>query len=114
VRRAFAGRAALAELARADELLGARLELAMRVELEQDPVPRRSGNAATGARVQLVDGTSSTVETTPAALEIVQRLDGAATLNRLVGRSAPGVRREALSLCRELLELGALEIRRRR
>ena len=86
----------------------------MRVELEQDVVPRRSGNAATGARVQLVDGTSSTVETTPAALDVLQRLDGTVKLRRLVGRATPSVRRDALHLCRELLELGALELRPRR
>jgi len=114
VRRAFAGRAALAELRRADELLGARLELAMRLELEEDVVPRRSGNATTGARVQLVDGTSSTVETTPGALDVVRRLDGTASLRRLLGRDAPSVRRDALSVCRELLELGALEVKPRR
>ena len=114
VRRAFAGRAALAELQRADDLLDTRPELAMRVELEQDIVPRRSGNAVAGARVQLVDGTSSTVETTPAALDVLQRLDGTVKLRRLVGRATPSVRRDALHLCRELLELGALELRPRR
>jgi SAM-dependent methyltransferase len=113
IRRAFAGRAALAELRRADDLLGLRLELAMRVELEEDVVPRRSGNASTAARVQLVDGTSSTVETTPQALDIVRRLDGTSSLNRLVGRAAPSLRRDVLSLCRDLLELGAVEVRRR-
>src|SRR5207248_10862505 len=113
VRRAFAGRAALAELRRTDDLLDTRPELAMRVELEQEIVPRRSGNAVAGARVQLVDGTSSTVETTPAALDVVLRLDGASSLRRLVGRAAPGVQREALRLSRELLELGALEVKRR-
>ena len=86
----------------------------MRVELEQDIVPRRSGNAVAGARVQLVDGTSSTVETTPEALEVLQRLEGTVKLRRLVGRATPSVRRDALHLCRELLELGALELRPRR
>jgi len=113
VRRAFAGRAALAKLRRADDLLGARLELVMRVELEEDVVPRRSGNATTGARVQLVDGTCSTVETTPPALDVVRRLYGTVSLKRLVGRAAPSVRRDALSLCRELLELCALESKKR-
>jgi hypothetical protein len=113
VRRAFSSRAALAELDRADDLLGARLELVMRVELEQNLVPRRSGNARTGARVQILDGTGSTVETTSGALELVSRLDGTVSLRRLVGRSTPSVRREVLRLCRELLELGALEFRRR-
>lgn len=114
VRRAFAGRAALAELRRADDLLDTKPELAMRLELEQDVVPRRSGNALTSARVQLVDGTSSTVETTPEAADVVRRLDGSVKLRRVVGRSAPAVQREALRLCRELIELGAVQLRTRR
>jgi methylase of polypeptide subunit release factors len=110
VRRAFAGRAALAELRRADDLLDARPELVMRVELERDVVPRRSGNVTTGARVQLVDGTSSTVETTADAAELVQRLDGTVSLRKLAGRAAPSLRRELLRLCRELVELGAVRL----
>jgi methylase of polypeptide subunit release factors len=113
VRRAFAARAALAELRRADELLAERPELVMRVELEQELVPRRSGNAAGAARVQLVDGTSSTIETTPAALELVRRLDGSTTLRRLLARAGPAEERDALALCRELLELGAARLRGR-
>jgi methylase of polypeptide subunit release factors len=112
VRRAFTNRAVLAELRRADDLLDLRPELVMRLQLEQEVVPRRSRNAATAARVQLVDGTSSTVETTPEALEIVQRLDGSASLRRLVARSSPSVRREVLRLGRELAELGAVILRR--
>ena len=113
VRRAFAGRAALAELHRADDLLDTKPELVMRLELEHDVVPRRSGNAVTAARVQLVDGTSSTVETTPQAAGVVLRLDGSVTLRRLVARAAPSARREALRLCRELVELGAVQLRPR-
>jgi len=111
VRRAFAGRAALASLARAQELLSTRLELVMPVELEQELVPRRGRNAAVAARVQLADGTSSTIETTPRALELVPHLDGSVSLQRLVGRAAPAARRDALRLCRELVELGAARIR---
>jgi hypothetical protein len=112
VRRAFTNRAGLADLRRADDLLDLRPELVMRLQLEQEVVPRRSGNVSTAARVQLVDGTSSTVETTPDALELVQRLDGSMSLRRLVARASPSVRREALRLCRELAELGAVNLRR--
>jgi methylase of polypeptide subunit release factors len=112
VRRAFAGRAVLAALSRADDVLDLRPELVMRLELLQDVVPRRSGNAATAARVQLVDGTSSTLETTPDALDIVERLDGTVSLRRLVGRASPSARREMIRLCRELAELGAVSLRR--
>jgi methylase of polypeptide subunit release factors len=111
VRRAFAGRAALAALRRADDLLDLKPELVMRVELEHDVAPRRSGNAVTGARVQLVDGTSSTIETTPEAADVVLQLDGSTRLGRIVGRAAPSVRRETLRLCRELIELGAVRVR---
>ena len=82
----------------------------MRLQLEQDVAPRRSHNAVTAARVQLVDGTSSTVETTAEALELVQRLDGSVSLRRLLGRAAPSVRRDSLRLCRELVELGAVRL----
>ncbi|HZO98118.1 MAG TPA: methyltransferase [Gaiellaceae bacterium] len=110
VRRAFEARARLAALARAEELLDARPALAMRVQLERELAPRRSGNAPAGARVQLLDGTGSTVETTGAALELVPVLDGRSTLRRLLARSSPAVRREALRLCRELAELGAVRL----
>ena len=110
VRRAFAGRAALAALRRAEDLLDTRPELVMRLQLERDVVPRRSHNAVSGARVQLVDGTSSTVETTAEALELVRRLDGSVSLRRLLGRVAPSVRRDSLRLCRELVELGAVRL----
>ena len=112
VRRAFANRALLAELRRADDLLDVRPELVMRLQLEQEVVPRRSRNAVTAARVQFVDGTGSTVDTTPDALELVQRLDGTVSLRRLVARATPSARREALRLCRELAELGAVTLRR--
>jgi methylase of polypeptide subunit release factors len=110
VRRAFEARARLAGLARADDLLDARPALAMRVQLERELLPRRAGNGVGAARVQLVDGTSSTVDTTPAALDLVEALDGRTKLRRVVARQPPAVRREALRLCRELLELGALRI----
>ena len=106
VRTAAEGESALADFT------DFRPELVMRTQLEQEVVPRRSRNAATEARVQLLDGTSSTVETTPDALEIVQRLDGTVSLRRLVGRASPSARREVLHLCRELAELGAVNLRR--
>jgi hypothetical protein len=58
--------------------------------------------------VQLVGGTSSNVETSAGALALVRSLDGTTTLRRLLVRSSPTGRREALRLTRELLELGAL------
>ena len=107
VRRAFEGRAQLAELGRS-ELLDRRLTLAMRVELERELGPRARPAAA--AAVQLVGGTSSTVETTADALGVVERLDGRQTLRRLLRNAPPGTRRSALRLCRDLVELGAARI----
>jgi len=110
VRRAFAAREQLAKLRRADDLLDLRPALAMHVELEHELVPRRRGNADFAARVQLVDGTNSFVETTIDALEIVPALDGTVTLRRLLRNAAPSARKASLALCRDLLELGALKL----
>jgi len=104
VRRAFANRE---RLAAADELLGECPTLAMRVELELELGYRARSGAA---RVQLLGGTSSTVETTPDALAVVERLDGRATLRELLDRADPATRRRSLQLCRELLELGAARL----
>lgn len=117
VERAFAGRARLAELRRQSDLLGERLSLASAVRLETDLEPRRRATAS----VSLVDGTSSVVETTPRALEVVAALDGGVRLRdavraagrRLKGNEKERLEREALALARELVELGALEIRSR-
>jgi methylase of polypeptide subunit release factors len=111
VRRAFEARATLARLERADDLLDVRPALAMEVQLERRLAPRRNGGAVgRGARVQLVAGTSSTIETTATALELVARLDGKTTLRRLLRGSTASERREGLRLCRELLELGAARL----
>jgi methylase of polypeptide subunit release factors len=104
VRRAFEARARLAALRSADDLLDERVALAMRVALERELDPRSRRDAA---RVQLVGGTSSTIETTADALGIVERLDGTATLRRLLRGATADSRRRAVHLCRELLELGA-------
>jgi methylase of polypeptide subunit release factors len=108
VRRAFEARARLAELQRADDILDVRPSLAMRVQLEYELAPRRSGNAVSEARAQLAGGTSSTVDTTSGALDLLQRLDGSTTLRGLLRGASPSLRRDAVALCRELLELGAL------
>jgi methylase of polypeptide subunit release factors len=108
VRRAFEARASLAELRSSEELLDARPALAMSVRLERELAPRRRRSGEAGAAVQLVDGTSSTIETTASGLALVAALDGETTLRRLLKRASPGERREALRVCRELLEIGAL------
>jgi len=103
VRRAFENRARLTTT----DLLDERPALALRVELEHEL--GRRGRAE--ARVQLVEGTSSTIETTPAALAIVERLDGKTKLRRLLRNADDGTRRASVRLVRELAELGALRLR---
>ncbi len=56
------------------------------------------------ARVVLEEGTWPVLEVSDRAAEVVAALDGRRTLREL---SAPP---EAVVLCRELLELGALEL----
>jgi len=107
VLRAFAGRAELARLRR-DELIDRKLALAMRAALERELGPR--ARPAAVARVQLLGGTSSTIETTADALEIVDGLDGSTPLRRLLRGASPATRRSALRLCRELVELGAARL----
>jgi len=96
IQRAFATRAQLdgadtldARLAPAD---------ALRVETQV-----RQGRTI-GARVVLEEGTWPVLEVSGRAAEVVAALDGRRTLREL---SAPP---EAVVLCRELLELGALEL----
>jgi methylase of polypeptide subunit release factors len=118
VQRAFAARARLAELRRPSDLLDARLSAATTMQLERELEPRRGRTAAGAARIQLAEGTNSSVEATARALEIVASLDGSAPLDDVVrataGRlelsedQASRLRREALKVSRELLELGAL------
>jgi methylase of polypeptide subunit release factors len=94
IRRAFANRVRLAGH-RSDELRNVRLKRAMPLRVER----------ALGAhKVELVlaGGTHSILPTATAAAEIVERLDGRTTLHRLRAGD------QAVSLCRELLELGAL------
>lgn len=119
VQRAFAARARLAELKGAGELLDAPLAIATAMQLEHELRPRRGRTATGSAYIQLAEGTNSTVEVTPRVLEIVSSLDGSAPLRDVIEAAAArlglsqsqttGLRREALDVSRELLELGALE-----
>jgi methylase of polypeptide subunit release factors len=115
VLRAFAARARLAELKRRSDLLEAPLAVAAPMQLEQDLKPHRG---RTGARIYIPEGTNSTVEGPSRALEIIASLDGQASLGEVVQATAQRLklseaeaarlRREALEVSRELLELGAL------
>jgi methylase of polypeptide subunit release factors len=92
IRRAFANRRQSA-----DGLLDLRLARAMPLRLERE-LGRKS------AEIVLAEGTCSILPTTPAAAELVEQLDGKKTLRKL------GADTRAVSLCRELLGLGALKI----
>jgi methylase of polypeptide subunit release factors len=119
VQRAFAARARLSELPRRDELLKLRLRVATKLTSEQELGRRGSRLPVT---LSLADGTKSAVDTTAAAVDVVQALDGALTLEAAIRSTArklglddadaSKLRREALGLCRDLLELGGLAFAR--
>jgi methylase of polypeptide subunit release factors len=121
VLRAFSGRAHLAGIKGAAGLVDARLAPGMALRLEQDLEPSDGGGTIVEARVELAEGTKHAVETTCDALEVVASLDSRATLGEVLSDAADRLalsaadttrlRREMLGLTRELLELGALELR---
>jgi len=89
IRRAFANRR------RAKELLDVPLARAMPLHVERTLGKRK-------AEIVLDEGTCSILPTTAAGVDVVERLDGRKTLRRLK------VDRDAVRVCRELAELGAL------
>lgn len=120
VERAFDARARLSGVNRSAALLDAPLLLATRLTLAREVGPQ-DGRAVTGAgRVELSAGTRSSVDTTAQALEVLAALDGRTALAdviqatagrlRLADAESTRLRREALRLSRELLELGALRL----
>jgi methylase of polypeptide subunit release factors len=120
IQRAFASRARLAELNRRSDVLGFRVALAAPITLEHELQPRRGRTTVVSAALTLDEGTHSTVEAPPRALELVAALDGTATVEECVQAAAERLdlsdaessrlRREVLDVCIELLELGALEL----
>lgn len=97
IRRAFAARAALD----GRDLLDERLAPADALRVET----RLSRGKVVGARVILEEGIWTELEISAAAAEVVGALDGRRTLREL---SAPD---DAVVACRDLLEVGALELR---
>jgi SAM-dependent methyltransferase len=109
VRRAFASRERMAGFKKADDLLGERVALAMKIQVERELAPRRSGNAVASAGIQLLEGTNSFVEAPDDAIAIVESLEGSSTLRKALRNATPALRRDTLRLVRDLLELGALK-----
>jgi methylase of polypeptide subunit release factors len=117
VERAFLTRERLASLRRPDALLELPLAIAAPLRFEHELDPRRGRREAF---VSLTEGTNSEVETTPAALDVLGALDGGLSLGAVVDdhvlalglddADAKRLRRDALKLARELLELGALTV----
>jgi len=97
IRRAFAARAALD----GRDLLDERLAPADALRVET----RLSRGKLAGARVILEEGTWPELEVSSDAARVVGALDGRRTLREL------SAARDSVAVCRELLELGALELR---
>ena len=113
MRRAFAARARLAELAKQADLLKERLAVVEPLDLEVEVRPSRRDGAG-DAYIHLAAGTSSSLEVAPAILDVVRALDGTRTLGDVIRAAAKRgeettLRRQALAACRDLLELGVLE-----
>ena len=96
IQRAFAARARLDGADLRDALLASPHDLRVDTRLEN--------GRAVGARVVLEEGTWPELEAAPRGAELVAGLDGSRTLRDL------SASRDVVSLCRELLELGALEL----
>jgi hypothetical protein len=121
VLRAFEARKRLRGLRR-DALLDVPLSPTVALRLEQELEPDEGGGSdVVEARIQLAEGTKHALETSSAALEIVTALDGRMPLGEVIAETADELglgerettrlRREGLRLARELLELGALDLR---
>jgi methylase of polypeptide subunit release factors len=118
VARAFAAREQLSRLTRRDRVLESRLRVDAKLQTEQEVDPRQRRPTGVPAVVSIAEGTNSAVETTAGAVEVLRRLDGTVTLETAVRRvardrrlgdaDATKLRRDALRLAHELLELGAV------
>jgi methylase of polypeptide subunit release factors len=122
IQRAFESRAQLAAFNGRDELLGARLAIAMPLRIEEELEPDDGRAIVVTGRVDISEGTKHEVQTTSEAIEVVASLDSRLPLGEIIDvtagelglseAEATRLRREALSVSRELLELGALRLRR--
>jgi hypothetical protein len=118
--RAFDARKRLHGLA-GGALLDARVSPAVAVRLEQELEPDDGGSEVVESRVELVEGTKHVLETSSDGIDVVTALEARTPLGEVIARTADELglgqqettrlRREGVRLTRELLELGALDLR---
>ena len=116
--RAFESRAILGEYESDDLLLDANIAVAGPLRLELNLEPEGTGTVVLGAHVALDEGTHPDLEVSADMIEVLAALDGAKRYAEVIETVAssldftPGetqrLRREALEIGSELLELGAL------
>jgi methylase of polypeptide subunit release factors len=116
--RSFDSRAVLAEMESDDELLDENVSIAGPVRLELSLEPEGTGTIVVGATVNLDEGTHPSLEVTSDMIEVLAVLDGGQRYGDVIESVASSLdftpaetqklRREALEIGRELLELGAL------
>jgi methylase of polypeptide subunit release factors len=116
--RAFESRELLAQFDADEELFDANIAVAGPIRLELSLEPEGTGSIVTGAMVHLDEGTHPSIEVTADMIEVLAALDGAKRYGDVVEGVvtsldfSPGeaqrLRREAVEIGRELLELGAL------
>jgi hypothetical protein len=116
--RAFDSRAVLAELESDDELLDANVAVAGPLRLELSLEPEGTGTVVVGASASLDEGTHPSLDVSSDMIEVLAALDGAKRYGDVIEGVASSLdftpsetqrlRRDALEVGRELLELGAL------
>ncbi|CAN5174961.1 methyltransferase [soil metagenome] len=122
IRRAFESRAQLAAFNGKDELLETRLAIAMPIRIEEELEPDDGRAIVVTGRIDISEGTKHEVETTSEAIEVIASLDSRLPLGEIIDvtageldlseAEATRLRRDVLRVSRELLELGALRLRR--
>ncbi|HEU5277841.1 MAG TPA: methyltransferase [Gaiellaceae bacterium] len=120
--RAFGSRAWLAESGSDRRLLDANVSVASALRLERELEPSGSRAVDVDGGIELIEGTKHAVDASADAQEVIASLDSGLSLDEVVETTADRLgfdddeadelRRETLDLVRELLELGALELRR--
>ena len=116
--RAFESRALLAEFDNDEELFDAKIAVAGPIRLELSLEPEGTGSVVMEAMVHLDEGTHPSVEVSADMIEVLAALDGAKRYGDVVEGvvtsldftpgEAQRLRREALEIGHELLELGAI------